>query len=74
MLGVLGLDPLDPRWTAGAADGVATATATCPAPAGTAITHVGIWSATSGGAFLDKATGAVTSTGSVAVSLTFTES
>ena len=42
-------------WTAGATDGVATATLATPfdVPASTTITHIGLWS--SGGVFIDKA-------------------
>lgn len=58
-------------WVPGPADGQITGTATVTVTAGTAITHVGLWTAVSGGTFLDKATGAATSTGSVAVTLTY---
>lgn len=61
-------------WTPGSVDGVITGTATGTVAAGTAITHVGLQTASSGGAFLDKAAAAATSTGSVSVNLTFTQS
>lgn len=61
-------------WTPGPTDGVSTGTATGAVANGTAITHVGLWTASSGGTFLDKAAGAATSTGSVSVSLTYTQS
>lgn len=61
-------------WTPGATDGIITGTATGAVPNGTALTHVGLWTASSGGTFLDKAPGAVTSTGSVSVNLTATAS
>ena len=61
-------------WTPGSTDGVITGTATGVVPNGTTITHIGLWTAASGGGFLDKAPGAATSTGSVSVVLTFTQS
>lgn len=61
-------------WTPGATDGVINGTATGTVPSGTAITHIGLWTASSGGTFLDKAAGAATSTGSVSVSLSYTQS
>ena len=60
-------------WTPGPVDGQVTASATVTVAAGVAITHVGLWPSVSGGTFRDKAAAAATSTGSVAVSLTFTE-
>lgn len=61
-------------WTPGSTDGVITGTATGTITAGTAITHIGLWTASSGGTFLDKAAAAATSTGSVNVNLTYTQS
>jgi hypothetical protein len=61
-------------WTAGPTDGQISATATVTATAGVAVTHAGLWTAVSGGTFLDKAAGAATSTGTVSVTLTFAES
>ena len=61
-------------WTPGAVDGVITGTATGTVAAGTNIAYIGLWTAGVGGTFLDKAAGAVTSTGSVAVNLTATAS
>lgn len=61
-------------WTPGATDGVITGTATGTVASGTAITHIGLWTASSGGTFLDKASAAATSTGTVSVSLTYTQS
>lgn len=61
-------------WVPGPTDGQVTGTASVTTAAGVSITHVGLWSASSGGTFLDKASGVATSTGTVAVSLTFTQS
>lgn len=61
-------------WTPGPTDGTVTGTATVTTAAGVAITHAGLWTAASGGSFLDKAAGSATSTGSVSVTWTFTAS
>lgn len=66
-------------WTAGAVDGVATATLAGPfdVPASTTITHIGLWTAASGGTFIDKAALSATfsSQGTLEVaSLTYTQS
>lgn len=61
-------------WTPGSTDGIITGTATGTVANGTAITHIGLWTAPSGGSFLDKSAAAATSTGSVSVSLTYTQS
>lgn len=49
-------------WAAGATDGVQTGTlaADFDVPAGTTVTHIGLWTAATGGTFLDKATLAAT--------------
>lgn len=64
-------------WSAGTVDGVVTATVTFDVPAGTTVTHVGLWDAATGGTFLDQA--AITSQtfasqGTYQVTLTFTQS
>ena len=51
-------------WTAGAVDGVVTASATFDVPASTATTHAGLWTASTGGTFLDKVAAVYTSQGS----------
>ncbi len=40
-------------WTPGASDGQNVGTATFDVPAGTTVTHVGLWSAVTAGTFLD---------------------
>lgn len=43
-------------WTAGSSDGIYTTnTLTFNLPASTAVTHIGLWSASTGGSFRDKA-------------------
>lgn len=61
-------------WTPGATDGVSTGTATGSVGTGTVITFLGLWTASSGGTFLDKVAGSATSTGTVNVNLTYTQS
>ena len=61
-------------WTPGSTDGIITGSATGTIASGTSITHIGLWTASSGGSFLDKVAAAATSTGSVSVSLTYTQS
>lgn len=65
-------------WTPGTSDGVNTATAVVfDLPPGTAVTHVGVWSAVTGGTFLDKAAMSVSSQASqatVTVNASFTQS
>jgi hypothetical protein len=66
-------------WTAGGVDGVATATLAGPfdVPADTTITHIGLWTAASGGTYVDKAALSATfaSQGTLEVaSLTYTQS
>lgn len=64
-------------WTAGSSDGVYTTnTLTFNLPASTAVTHVGLWSASTGGSFRDKAVCAIPSGSqrTVDVNATFTES
>jgi hypothetical protein len=63
-------------WTAGASDGVYTTnTLTFNLPASTAVTHVGLWSAITGGSFRDKAVCAISSGSqrTVSVNATFTQ-
>lgn len=63
-------------WTAGTT-GTATGTVTFDVPTGVTVTYCGLWTASSGGSFLDKAT--VTSQtfsaqGTYQLSLTYTQS
>lgn len=63
-------------WTAGIADGVITAgTVSFEVPAGTNLTHVGIWSAVTGGQFLDAQDTLLTfeNDGTYQVSLSYTQ-
>jgi hypothetical protein len=64
-------------WSAGAADGVNTATSVVfDLPSGVAVTHVGVWSAVTGGTFLDKAAmvvNAQASQATVTVTPTYTQ-
>ena len=60
-------------WAPGPVDGAVTGTATVTTAAGVAVTHAGLWGSPVGGTFLDKAAGAATSTGSVSVTLTYTQ-
>lgn len=48
-------------WTAGGSDGIYTSSATFNLPATTAVTHVGLWSALTGGSFRDKTVCAISS-------------
>ncbi len=48
-------------WTAGGSDGIYTTSATFNLPASTAVTHVGLWSALTGGSFRDKTACAISS-------------
>jgi hypothetical protein len=63
-------------WTAGASDGIVTCTVTFTVAADTNITHVGLWTALTGGTFLDSVTSAVSfvTDGQYVVTLTFTQS
>lgn len=66
-------------WTAGATDGVRTGTLAAPfdVPAGTDVTHIGLWTAATGGDYLDKAplSTSFASQGTLEVtSLTYTQS
>ena len=64
-------------WTAGTVDGVVTVTVTFDVPASTTVTHVGLWTALTGGSFLDKAavtSQAFASQGTYQVTLTYTQS
>lgn len=61
-------------WTPGPTDGQVTGTATVTVTAGVAITYAGLWTAASGGTFLDKAAGSAVSTGSVSVTWTYSQS
>ena len=67
-------------WSAGTVDGVYTATlaSSFNVPASVTITHVGLWTAATGGTFLDKAAvtaAAFTSQGTLDItSVTFTQS
>lgn len=49
-------------WTAGTADGIYTATLATPfdVPAGTTVTHVGFWTASTAGTFVDHVAHAAT--------------
>lgn len=42
-------------WSAGSVDGQVSVTVTFDVPASTTVTHIGVWSALSGGTFLDSA-------------------
>jgi hypothetical protein len=60
----------------GASGGVITGTVTFDVPAGTTVTFVGVWSATTAGTFLDKASvtsQAFATQGTYQVTATFTE-
>lgn len=62
-------------WTAGTVDGQATASAVFDVPAGQAVTHAGLWTAASGGTFLDNVAVAYAtqaSQGTLTVNLTVT--
>jgi hypothetical protein len=66
-------------WSADAVDGVYTATLANPfdVPASTTVTHMGLWTAASGGTYLDKAACQVTfaSQGQLTIpSITYTQS
>ena len=64
-------------WNAGSADGVVTSQAVIfTLPAGTVLTHVGIWSAVTGGEFLDSVANAIAfdAGGVYSITLTFTQS
>lgn len=58
-------------------DGIRTVTVTFDVPSGVTVTHIGLWTASSGGTFLDKATvasQAFASQGTYQVTLTYTQS
>ncbi len=64
-------------WVPGTTDGVITATVTLNIPSGATVAGIGLWSATSGGSYLDG--GAVTSqaysaAGTYTITLTYTQS
>jgi len=64
-------------WTAGATDGVVTATATFDIPAGTTIVGAGVHTAVTAGTYLDGASvtsQAFASQGTYAVTFTYTQS
>lgn len=64
-------------WTAGASDGVVTASVTFTVPANVATTHAGLVSASTGGVLHDKVAAVYNSqpsSGTVTVNFTFTES
>lgn len=61
-------------WVPGPVDGQVTGTATVTVASGVAVTHVGVWSAASGGTFLDQGAGAATSNGTISVTLVYTQS
>ena len=64
-------------WTAGAVDGVATATATFDVPAGTTIVGVGVHTAVTAGTYLDGASvtsQAFATQGTYTVTYTYTQS
>jgi hypothetical protein len=63
-------------WTAGSVDGIVTASATFDVPATTATTHAGLWTAVTGGTFLDKVAAVYSSQpsqGQLTVNFTFTQ-
>ena len=62
-------------WTAGGSDGISTTSATFNLPASTAVTHVGLCSASTGGSLRDKTACAISSGSqrTVTVNITFTE-
>lgn len=63
-------------WTAGASDGIVTASVTFDVPASTTITHAGLWTAITAGTFLDKVAvsySSQASQGQLTVNFTFTE-
>ncbi len=59
-------------WTAGSSDGIYTATVTFNLPASTTTTHLGLWSALTGGSFRDKAAVVIPSGSQRTVDVTFT--
>lgn len=64
-------------WTAGASDGVVTASATFDVPTGVTVTAAGLWTAATAGSFLDSVTltsQAFSSQGTLTVNFTFTQS
>jgi hypothetical protein len=64
-------------WSAGLVDGVVTASATFDVPSGVTVTHAGVFTAVTGGTFLDKVTltsQAFGSQGTLTVNFTFTMS
>lgn len=64
-------------WLAGSVDGVYTSSPiTIDVPAGTTITHIGLWDALTAGTFRDKVAFSVTfaSQGTVTFTLTYTQS
>lgn len=63
-------------WTAGTSDGVVTGSVTIDVPASTTVTYTGVWTALTGGTFLDAASvtsQAFASAGQYTVNLTFTQ-
>jgi hypothetical protein len=64
-------------WAAGTVDGTVTASATFDVPTGVTITHAGVWTAITSGAFLDSVTltsQAFASQGTLTVNFTFSQS
>lgn len=64
-------------WSAGAVDGVVTASATFDVPTGTTVTHAGLWSATTAGNLMDwvaLTSQTFNSQGTLTVNFTFTQS
>lgn len=58
-------------WTPGGTDGNISVTVTFDAPNGTVVTHIGVWTAASGGSFLDGQVGAAPATSNGQVQATF---
>lgn len=64
-------------WAAGTVDGVVTTTVTFDVPSGTTVTYCGIWSAATGGTFLDSSivtSQAFATQGTYQLSITYTQS
>lgn len=64
-------------WAPGSPDGVITGSVVFDVPAGVAVSHAGLWTAVSGGVFLDKTTAVYASQGAqgtLTVNLTYTQS
>lgn len=64
-------------WSVGTVDGVVTATAVFDVPAGQAVTHGALWTALTGGTYLDKVSisyATQASQGTLTLNLTYTQS